>query len=262
MEDVPQPIRSPKRFAGDIAVVTGAGRGMGRIVAQRLAAEGAHVVVAELDPNSAETVTDEITTAGGLALSVPTDVSDVSQIGRLFAEVGERFGRCDILINNAGIGVPRPLLDYTEVEWDRQFAVNLRGLFFCTQAAARMMVPARRGKIVNFASTAAFVSSSQLAEVAYDVSKGGVRQLTISAAYELAPHGINVNAVAPGQILTEMTRKGMEDPARKQRALAKIPIGRLGTPEDVANAVLFLCSDAADYVVGHVLVVDGGWLLP
>jgi NAD(P)-dependent dehydrogenase (short-subunit alcohol dehydrogenase family) len=178
----------------------------------------------------------------------------------LFKQALEAFGTVDILVNNAGIGIARPLLEYTEADWDRQLGVNLKGMFFATQEAARVMIPKRRGKIVNFASTAAFVSSST-PETAYDISKGGVRQLTISVAAELAPHHVNVNAVAPGTILTELTLRVLDTPEKMDRAAAKIPLGRLGSPEDMVGPVLFLCSDEAGYITGHTLVVDGGWLL-
>jgi len=248
------------RFAGQTAVVTGAGRGMGRAVALALAREGAAVVVAEVDRASADQVTGEIEAAGGRAIAVIADIASVEEVRRLFKETVEAFGGLDILVNNAGIGIPKPLVDYTEQDWDRQLGVNLKGMFFATQEAAKLMIPKRRGKIVNFASTAAFVSSST-PETAYDISKGGVRQLTISVAAELAPHNINVNAVAPGTIMTELTLRVLDTEEKMARASAKIPLGRLGTPEDMVGPVLFLCSSDADYVTGHVLVVDGGWLL-
>jgi NAD(P)-dependent dehydrogenase (short-subunit alcohol dehydrogenase family) len=248
------------RFAGQAAVVTGAGRGMGRAVALALAREGAAVVVAEVDRASADQVVSEIEAAGGRARTVTVDIASVDDVRRLFKETVEAFGGLDILVNNAGIGIPKPLVDYTEQDWDRQLGVNLKGMFFATQEAAKLMIPKRKGKIVNFASTAAFVSSST-PETAYDISKGGVRQLTISVAAELAPHNINVNAVAPGTIMTELTMRVLDTEEKMARASAKIPLGRLGTPEDMVGPVLFLCSSDADYVTGHVLVVDGGWLL-
>jgi NAD(P)-dependent dehydrogenase (short-subunit alcohol dehydrogenase family) len=248
------------RFAGQTAIVTGAGRGMGRAVALALAKEGAAVVVAELDRAPAEQVVGEIEAAGGRAVAVTVDIARVEDVRRLFKDTVDAFGGLDILVNNAGIGIPKPLVDYTEQDWDRQLGVNLKGMFFATQEAAKLMIPKRKGKIVNFASTAAFVSSST-PETAYDISKGGVRQLTISVAAELAPHNINVNAVAPGTIMTELTLRVLDTEEKMARASAKIPLGRLGTPEDMVGPVLFLCSSDADYVTGHVLVVDGGWLL-
>jgi NAD(P)-dependent dehydrogenase (short-subunit alcohol dehydrogenase family) len=233
---------------------------MGRAVAMGLSAEGAQVVVAEVDESAGRQAAGAISDAGGRALSVTADISQIDDVHALFQRTIEQFGTVDILVNNAGIGIAKPLLDYTEADWDRQLGVNLKGMFFATQEAARVMIPKRRGKIVNFASTAGFVSSST-PEAAYDISKGGVRQLTVSVAAELAPHHINVNAVAPGTIMTELTLRVLDTTEKMNRAAAKIPMGRLGSPEDMVGPVLFLCSEEADYITGHTLVVDGGWLL-
>jgi NAD(P)-dependent dehydrogenase (short-subunit alcohol dehydrogenase family) len=248
------------RFEGSVAVVTGAGGGMGRAVALRLGREGARVVVAELNPQHGLQVADEIRAAGGTATAFAADVSRVEDVTRMFREAVNAYGTVDILVNNAGIGVGKPILDYTEADWDRQMGVNVKGVFFCSQAAARVMIPRRQGKIVNFASTSAFVSSSQPG-IAYDTSKGAVRQMTVSMAAELAPHGINVNAVAPGTTDTEMTRSSLSTEEGRAWQLARIPMGRVGQPEDIAAVVLFLCSAEASYITGHTLVADGGWLL-
>ncbi len=248
------------RFDGQTAVVTGAGRGMGRAVAMGLAREGAHVIVAEVDAAAGRESAKAISDAGGRAISVTADISRIDEVRAVFEQAIDEFGTVDILVNNAGIGIAKPLLEYTEADWDRQLGVNLKGMFFATQEAARVMIPKRRGKIVNFASTAAFVSSST-PETAYDISKGGVRQLTVSVAAELAPHHVNVNAVAPGTIMTELTLHILDTPEKMNRAAAKIPMGRLGSPDDMVGPVLFLCSEEADYITGHTLVVDGGWLL-
>jgi 3-oxoacyl-[acyl-carrier protein] reductase len=249
-----------QRFEGQVAVVTGGGRGMGRAVSLRLGREGATVMVAELVPQHGEEVADEIRAQGGTASAVATDVSRLDDVKRLFEKTAQLHGGCDILVNNAGIGVGKPVLDYSEDDWDRQMGVNVKGVFFCSQEAVRLMAPRRRGKIVNFASVSAFVASSKPG-VAYDTSKGAVRQMTISMAAELAAVGINVNAVAPGTVETEMTRASVSTEEGRAWQLARIPMGRLGRPEDIAGVVLFLCSSEADYITGHVLVADGGWTL-
>jgi len=233
---------------------------MGRAVALAFGLEGARVIVAEVNREHGTEVADEIRAGGGMASAVAADVSRVEEVTRLFAEAVDAFDTVDILVNNAGIGVAKPILDYTEADWDRQMGVNVKGVFFCSQAAARLMIPRRDGKIVNFASTSAFVSSSR-PEVAYDTSKGAVRQMTISMAAELAPHGINVNAVAPGTIATDMSRSSLSTEEGLAWQLARIPIGRVGKPGDIASVVLFLCSPEASYITGHTLVADGGWLL-
>ncbi len=248
------------RFDGKVAIVTGAGRGMGRAVASRFGSEGARVVVAEVNAAHGEEVAEQIRAAGGEACAVQVDVSRSDDVHRLFAAAVESYRAVDIVVNNAGIAVGRALVDYTEEDWDRQMGVNVKGVFFCCQEAARLMIPRRQGKIVNFASTSAFVSSSR-PEVAYDTSKGAVRQMTVSIAAELAPHGINVNAVAPGTTATEMTRTSLASEEGVAWQLARIPMGRVGQPDDIASVVLFLCSPEAGYITGHTLVADGGWLL-
>lgn len=246
------------RFENQVAVVTGGARGMGQAVAIGLAREGARVVIVDADPVAAAATVDAINIAGPQAEALAVDVTDVKQIRRAFATIEERYERLDILVNSAGIGIGKPIGEYTEEEWDQQMAVNVKGSFFCMQEAVRLMSRRRRGKIVNFCSTSGFVASSTPG-IAYDASKGAVRLMTISAGAELAEQGINVNAVAPGTTYTDMTRGFLDTEEGLNWQLARIPIGRVAKPKDIADPVLFLCSSDADYMAGHVLVVDGGW---
>jgi NAD(P)-dependent dehydrogenase (short-subunit alcohol dehydrogenase family) len=245
---------------GKVALVTGAGRGIGRAIAVGLAKAGASVAITDLDSTSLSVVADAIEAVGSRVLAIPGDIADVPTIHSTFDRTVERFGGLDILVNVAAIQTTTALVDYTEENWDRQMAVNLRAVLFCCQAAARIMIPKGRGKIVNISSTSGFVSSTN-PKVAYDVSKAGVRHMTVSLGKELARHGINVNSVAPGTVTTDMTAPWLATPEGLAKSLSRIPLGRIGDVADVVGPVLFLCSPAADYVVGHTLVVDGGWLL-
>ena len=244
-----------------VAIVTGAAQSIGRAIAEALAADGAAVVVADSQREKAEETAAGIAAAGGRAVAVQVDVGRIEDLSAMVARALDAFGRIDMLVNNAGIAVVRPFREVTEGEWDRQMAVNLKSAFFATQKVADVMIRAgREGRIVNIASTSAFVASSS-PMVPYDISKAGVRMLTVSAAVQLAPHGITVNAIAPGTIDTELTRAVADQDRLASYAREKIPIGRIGRPAVIAAAAVFLCSEGAGYVTGHTLVVDGGWLL-
>jgi glucose 1-dehydrogenase len=237
-----------------VAIVTGAGSGMGRATAIRLARDGHRVVVADIEPGRAAGIAAEI---GEAALPFAADVSRSAAVGALVAACLRHFGRIDVMVANAGVPHGAPFLELGEATWERVLAVNLKGVFLCGQAAARAMVAAGRpGAIVNVASTYAEVTEGEAA--AYSASKGGVRMLTKSMALELGPHGIRVNAVGPGWIRTGMNP--LDDPAQVAQLEPTIPLQRVGLPEDVADVIAFLASDDARYVSGQTLFVDGGWL--
>lgn len=246
-------------LAGQVAVVTGAGRGMGGAVAAALAARGATVVLVDVDEQALAGAASAIRAAGGACVVAPADVSRRDEVERVFARADEAGG-VDVLVNAAGIAVSKSLLEQEESDWDRVLDVNLKGSFLCLQAAARRMTGKRAGKIVNFASLAGLIASPS-PEIGYDASKGGVIQLTRAAAAELAPFGVNVNAVAPGVVHTSLYGDSLDDPDTAREITSRIPLGRIASVEDIVGPVLFLLSPASDYVTGHILVVDGGRLL-
>ncbi|MBO0727464.1 MAG: SDR family oxidoreductase [Blastocatellia bacterium] len=248
------------RFAGKIAIVTGGGGEIGRATALRLAREGATVVVVDCDKDQAEKVASEITGDGGQSWACRTDVAERDQAEAMAGAVFGRHGRIDILCNIAGIAPPAPLLETSDENWDKTIDVNLKGVFLCTQAVARLMVRTGGGAIVNMASTNGLVGETGL--VAYNASKFGVVGLTMTAAIELAPYNIRVNAAAPGMIRTKLSQTVLDaDPELASAYLRnKIPMARFGEPEEVAAVVAFLASDDASYVTGHALVIDGGQL--
>jgi NAD(P)-dependent dehydrogenase (short-subunit alcohol dehydrogenase family) len=240
------------RLDGRVALVTGASRGIGHGLARALVAAGAKVAVAaRSEPELREL-------AGSIgALAVPLDVTDVASIRPAFDRVVGELGSLDILVNNAGVGANHPALDVTEADWDDMMAVNLKGLFFCCQAAARHMLDRGYGRIVNVSSQASLVGIRDHA--VYCASKGGVNQVTRVLALEWSARGVTVNAVAPTFIYTPGTRERLDQPEYLQGVLARIPAGRVGSIDDVAAAVIYLASEAAGLVTGAVLPIDGGW---
>jgi len=247
-------------LSGEVALVTGAGRagkGIGRSIALRLAREGAKIAIADFVPEAAESVAGEVNEMGGEALAVQGSVACPEDVEKMVQATVDKFGKISILVNNAGITRDGLMLRMSEADWDMVLDTNLKGVFNCTKAVARFMIRERRGKIVNMASVMGIVGNAGQAN--YSASKGGVIALTKTSAKELGSRGVNVNAVAPGFIQTVMTEE-MPDEAKSDIA-SRIPLGRLGTPDDVAEAVLFLCTEASSYITGQVIAVDGGMVM-
>ena len=248
------------RCAGTIALVTGAQQGIGRATALALAREGADVVLNYLDDvRAAETAAGEIRALGRKCVVLPGDVSRAADVAKLLDGAERGVGPVDVLVNNAGIFPRSAFLELTEAEWDRVHGVNLKGTFLCTQAVARRLVArGAPGAVVNLASSAAYRSSPRGAH--YVASKAGIVGLTRATALELAPHRIRVNAIAPGLTDTAQPRDGYSE-AEVQEMARLVPLGRMGAPEDVANAAVFLVSRDASHVTGQVLHVNGGQVL-
>ncbi|MEM2935765.1 MAG: SDR family NAD(P)-dependent oxidoreductase [Candidatus Bathyarchaeia archaeon] len=246
------------RLDSKVAIVTGAGRGIGRAIALALAREGADVVVNDVDLQSAEATANEVRAMGRRALSIVADVSNRKEVTKMVETTIKAFGKIDILINNAGIFSSIPLEDITEENWDRMMRINLKSVFLCSQAVMSLMKRQRSGKIVNIASLAGKVGGI-VAGADYAASKAGVICLTKSLAKQLAPYGINVNAVAPAWIETGMMKDWPKE--TRDSILRQIPLGRFGKPEEVAETVVFLVSDEAGFVTGATIDINGGILM-
>lgn len=241
-----------------VALVTGAARGLGRAVALALAHAGADVALGLRDVSDDAGLAQEIAALGRRALPLPLEVSDLAQVRAAVQTAVDHFGRLDILVNNAGVAPGNPAVDVVEHDFDRTVAVNLKGTFFASQAAGRVMIAQGGGRIVNMGSQAGAVALP--GESVYCMTKAAIAHLTKCLAVEWGPHGINVNCVAPTFIRTPGTEAALSDPAFEADVVQRIAaLHRIGEPVDVAGAVLYLCSPAASLVTGHTLLVDGGW---
>ncbi|MGE3075639.1 MAG: SDR family NAD(P)-dependent oxidoreductase [Dehalococcoidia bacterium] len=242
---------------GRVAVITGAGRGLGRSMALALAAAGADVVATSRTSAEIETLRDEIRALGRRSEAVACDTTDESQVGRLFEQAVGRLGRLDVLVNNAGINIRKPVLELSLDEYRQVLSTNLEGYFLCARAAGRILVPQGSGKVINISSIMGRIALAT--QAAYASSKGAIEQLTKVLAIEWAPSNVQVNAIAPTYFETELTKPLFEDPERREFITGRTPMGRWGKPHELAGAVIYLASGASDYVTGHTLVVDGGW---
>jgi NAD(P)-dependent dehydrogenase (short-subunit alcohol dehydrogenase family) len=250
------------RVEGKVALVTGGASGIGRATALTFAREGAKLVVADMNADGGQQTVHMITENGGEAIFVRTDVSQAVEVQALISKTVETYGRLDCAHNNAGIagGVRALTADYPEERWHQVIAVNLTGVWLCMKYEIPQMCSQGSGAIVNTASAWGLVGAPGAS--AYVASKHGVVGLTKTAALEYPQQGIRVNCVCPGVIETPMTERGLSDPELRARLLASEPIGRVGTPEEVAETVVWLCSDAASFVTGHAMSVDGGYVAP
>jgi gluconate 5-dehydrogenase len=246
------------RLDGQVAVVTGGAGGLGAAIARGLAGAGAAVGVADVNAAQAKRVADEIAGAGGRALALEVDVASMESVRRMAAEVEARLGPVDVLVNSAGITHRAPAVDFPEAEWHRVIGVNLTGVFLPCHVIGRGMVARRRGRIVNIASIAGEIGLT--GTVAYAASKGGVVMLTRALAVEWAPHNVRVNAIAPSWFESNIGDIIHREPGYAERSMRRVPFGRMGKPDELIGAAVYLASEASSMVTGHVLAVDGGTL--
>lgn len=244
-------------LAGRVAVVTGASRGLGKQMAIALAQEGAVVALVARSEDLLEKVKTEIESQGGKAHALPADVRKESEVGRMAGQVRDAAGAPDILINNAGINLRKPLHEFSMEEWHRVMETNLDSAFLCSRAFVPGMIEKKFGRVINIAFTMAHVALPH--RTAYCTSKFGLLGMTKALALELAPHGITVNGISPGPFATEMNTVLMEDAARNAQFISKIPVGRWGRVEEIGPLAVFLCSDAAGFITGTDVLIDGGW---
>jgi NAD(P)-dependent dehydrogenase (short-subunit alcohol dehydrogenase family) len=249
---------NPFSLSGRVAIVTGSSRGIGRAIVEGLAAAGAAVTVTGRDGVLAESVARAISGAGGISLAVAADVSKTADVERLVQTSLDKYGRIDILVNNAGIApFYKKAEQVSEAEWDQVIEVNLKGAFLCAQAAGRVMISQGSGRILNVSSVGGRVALPKLA--AYCAAKGGLEQITRVLAAEWARHNILVNAIAPAFVETDLTAGLRENRKLRDGIIGQTPLGRFGKPEEIVGAAIYLASDAASYVTGQTLYVDGGW---
>jgi NAD(P)-dependent dehydrogenase (short-subunit alcohol dehydrogenase family) len=244
-------------LTGRVALVTGAGRGLGRTMARALAAAGADVALTSRTAAELESLAREVRAIGRRAIAIPCDVTDEASCAAAVATTLEGLGRIDVVVNNAGINIRKPVLELSHHEFSQVLTTNLHGYFLMAQAAGRVLVQQRSGKLINVSSI--FGSVGMATQAAYASSKGAIEQLTRVLALEWAEANVQVNAIGPAYIETDLTRPLFEDEARRTFIEERTPMRRWGQPHELAGAIIFLASQASDYVTGHTLMVDGGW---
>ncbi|MFZ5631337.1 MAG: SDR family NAD(P)-dependent oxidoreductase [Bacillota bacterium] len=248
---------SEQALKDKVAIITGATRGLGRSIAKAYARAGGSVVITSRSQADCDRVAEHLTGLGGDVLPVSADVSDTGSINKLVDQVMSHFGKIDILVNNAGTTVTKKSEELAESDWDRVINTNLKGVFLCTRAVAVKMIPRKRGKIINIASVLGLTGERQV--LPYCAAKGGVVQMTRALALEWSKYNIQVNSICPGYIRTSMNEAELSNEKIYNHVIGKIPMRRLGRPEDVTGVALLLASEASDYITGQMLVVDGGW---
>jgi NAD(P)-dependent dehydrogenase (short-subunit alcohol dehydrogenase family) len=248
------------RLPDKVALITGAGSGIGRRTAERFAAEGARVVVADVNLDDGKNTVEGIKQAGGSALFVEANVTQSESVKSMLEQAVNWGGRLDILFNNAGVGGPtdRPVTELPEEVWDHRLGVNLRGVFLCSKYAIPYLIQNGGGAIINSSSVAGLRGNTRVPSTAYTVSKTGVIGLTLQLAVDYARHQVRVNAICPGPILTPILDPYMKDPVLRERFISGIPLGRMGSTDDIANLVLFLASDESSWMTGSIITIDGG----
>jgi len=248
---------------GKVAIVTGGSRGLGKGYALALAEAGANVAIADIISaeealSALKKISSEAKDERRKFLAIKFNVTNLSSINQMVEKVVDEFGKIDILVNNAGMNIRKPAIEVTGEDWDKVVNTNVKGAFFCAQAVGKVMIKQRRGKIINIGSLTSKVALPNM--VAYAVSRGGILMLTKSLAIEWAKYNINVNAIGPGYFKTSQTASLFADKHWVEETLKKIPLGRAGLPEDLGGTVVFLASEASDYITGQMIFVDGGWL--
>jgi len=246
------------KLNGKVALVSGASRGLGQGMALALGSAGAIVALAARTKSALEETARKIAEAGSEACVIAADLSQSAEAERVVEDTIAHFGKLDILLNSVGTQVRKPALEILEKEFDHLMAVNLKSVYFITQAAAKEMIKNKKGKIINITSLTSFIGLPNVS--IYGASKGGIAALTRQWAIEWAKYNINVNAIGPGYFQTALTADLFKDKEKAKWVLSKIPLGRIGEPEDLAGAAVFLASDASDYITGQIINVDGGWL--